>query len=231
MTTIGILAGMGPRSTAPFVDRVVSTCRALYGARDDMDFPPMMIYSLPTPFYPDRPLDHEAMLTAITGGLERLAATGVAFIAIPCNTAHLYYDELAADCSVPLLNMLEETVDALPESADSVAVFGTRPTIEAGFYQTTLARRGKGWVVAPDWQQRIDDLLEGLKQGEAQETLDQSWRDLLEDADEAGADTVIMACSDLSAITSKNPPIHILDATSILARTTVRRWRELEKMK
>ena len=48
---IGILAGMGPRSTAPFVDLVVSECRNQYGARHDIDFPPMMILSWPTPFF------------------------------------------------------------------------------------------------------------------------------------------------------------------------------------
>ena len=58
---IGILAGMGPKSTGPFVDTVVAECQTIYGAKHDMDFPHMMIYSCPTPFYMDRPIDHEAM--------------------------------------------------------------------------------------------------------------------------------------------------------------------------
>ena len=58
---IGILAGMGPKSTGPFVDTVVAKCQTIYGAKHDMDFPHMMIYSCPTPFYMDRPIDHEAM--------------------------------------------------------------------------------------------------------------------------------------------------------------------------
>jgi len=55
---IGILAGMGPKSTGPFVDTVVTGCQTIYGAKHDMDFPHMMIYSCPTPFYMDRPIDH-----------------------------------------------------------------------------------------------------------------------------------------------------------------------------
>ncbi|HLF03129.1 MAG TPA: aspartate/glutamate racemase family protein, partial [Anaerolineales bacterium] len=92
--TIGILAGMGPRSTAPFVDLVVTECQRQYGATRDLDFPPMMIYALPAPFDLDRPLDHEALRSAIGEGLRRLEATGVAFIAMPCNSAHIYYDDL-----------------------------------------------------------------------------------------------------------------------------------------
>lgn len=48
--SIGVLAGMGPRSTAPFVDMLVTECHIGYGAKYDMDFPKMHIISLPTPF-------------------------------------------------------------------------------------------------------------------------------------------------------------------------------------
>ena len=44
---IGILAGMGPKSTGPFIDTVVAECQTIYGAKHDMDFPYMMIYSSP----------------------------------------------------------------------------------------------------------------------------------------------------------------------------------------
>ncbi|MDJ0836140.1 MAG: amino acid racemase [Acidobacteriota bacterium] len=223
--TIGILAGMGPRSTGPFVDMVVDACRRIYSAKHDIDFPPIMIYSLPTPFYPDIEPDHDAMQTAIIEGLQRLAGTGVAFIAMPCNTAHLYYDALAEACPAPLLNMLTTAMDALPSKADEVAVFGTRPTIEAGFYQTTLARRGKGWVVRPDWQERVDKLLIWQKEGKDPEKARLRWRALLDEAREAGADTAILACTDLNTIPLKNePPLSLFDATRILAEATVHRW-------
>jgi aspartate racemase len=93
---IGILAGMGPKSTAPFIDKVVALCQQRHGARHDSDFPPMLIYSCPTPFYLDRPLDHTALEAAIATGTARLAACGVDYIAIPCNVAHVYFDRLAA---------------------------------------------------------------------------------------------------------------------------------------
>ena len=59
--TVGILAGMGPRSTGPFLDLVVTACQQLYGARHDIDFPRLMVCSQPAPFYEDRPVDHAAL--------------------------------------------------------------------------------------------------------------------------------------------------------------------------
>lgn len=64
---IGILAGMGPRSTGPFLDLVVTECQLQYGARDDADFPKMMICSQPVPFYEDRPNDNAAIFAATRG--------------------------------------------------------------------------------------------------------------------------------------------------------------------
>ncbi|WBV23599.1 MULTISPECIES: hypothetical protein [Pantoea] len=37
--SIGVLAGMGPRSTAPFIDMLVTDCQVGYGAKYDLDFP------------------------------------------------------------------------------------------------------------------------------------------------------------------------------------------------
>jgi aspartate racemase len=125
---IGILAGMGPRSTAPFVEMVVDECQRQYGARHDIDFPPMLIYSLPTPFYVDRPIDHAAMEAAIAAGLRKLEDSGVAFIAMPCNSAHIYYEQLAASMRVPLLNMVDLALGRLPPALATVALLATRPT-------------------------------------------------------------------------------------------------------
>ena len=119
---IGILAGMGPRSTAPFVDLVVDECQRQYGARDDIDFPPMLIYSLPTPFYIDRPIDHAALEATIRAGLRKLEGSGVAFIAMPCNSAHIYFERLAPSIHIPLLNMVDLALGALPAAAVSSAL-------------------------------------------------------------------------------------------------------------
>ena len=48
---VGILVGMGARSTAPFIDSIVTLCQVQYGAKYDIEFPHKMIYSLPAPFY------------------------------------------------------------------------------------------------------------------------------------------------------------------------------------
>lgn len=97
---IGILAGMGPRSTAPFIDMLITEAQEQYGARDDIDFPKMMICSQPAPFYEDRPADHAALEAATLEGLLDLEKAGADFAAIACNTVHRHQSSIGGDKNI-----------------------------------------------------------------------------------------------------------------------------------
>jgi aspartate racemase len=225
---IGILAGMGPRSTAPFVDMAVTECQRQYGATYDDDFPPMMIYALPTPFYLDRPIDHAALEATIRAGLQRLAATGAAFIAMPCNTAHIYYPALAASIQIPLLNMVAGALDAVPPAARTIALLATRPTVAARVYQPTIERTGRALVCGEPWQSRLDRLIAAIKSSPDRHMAAGMWQELTADLAASGVDTILLACTDLNAVSAGVPPgMTVVDATQCLASAAVRRWCEM----
>src|SRR5688572_14359510 len=152
--TIGILAGMGPRSTGPFLERVLDECQRQYGATRDIEFPRMMICSLPAPFEPDQPLDGAAMEAALISGVSDLERAGAAFIAIPCNTAHVFLPQVAARASVPILDMVALAMDALPP-VTRVAVVAARETV--GLYREALMARGRVAVTVD--QDAVDELI------------------------------------------------------------------------
>jgi aspartate racemase len=222
--TIGILAGMGPRSTAPFVDQVVSECQRQYGARYDDEFPAMMIYSLPTPFYIDRPIDHARLEATISAGLRKLEATGVEFIAMPCNAAHRYYRRLAQAIDIPLLNMIEETLRWIPRQTNRVALLATRPTAESGMYQQAMHKAGHQVMEHTAWQTQLDRLIQMVKTDSNPSNARALWQQILNDMAARGVDTAIIACTDLSVLRTTHTPCALLDATECLARVTVQRW-------
>src|SRR5665648_1113765 len=112
-SVIGILAGMGPRSTALFLELVIDQCTVQYGAKYDEYFPPIMIYSLPTPFYIDRPINHTLMEDTIIEGLRKLESKDVSFIVMPCNSAHISFNGLQKCLTIPLLNIVDLTINSL----------------------------------------------------------------------------------------------------------------------
>lgn len=229
--TIGILAGMGAKSTAPFVDMVVDQCQALYGAKHDDEYPHMMIYSLPTPMYLDRPLEHDRLSAVIVEGMKRLESCGVDFIAMPCNTAHQYYDQLQAAIDVPMLNIIDETLKQLPEHANRVALLATEFTINAGIYQQGIEQSGREFVHQADWQTQVNGLLNGIKDNDDLEMLKQQWLDLLNQIKVSGVDLAIIACTDLNAVSRfVEPPMQMVDATEMLAKATVQRYLALTQV-
>jgi aspartate racemase len=223
---IGILAGMGPRSTAPFIDQVVTECQLQYGAHNDEDFAPLLIYSLPTPFYVDRPIDHARMQTTIAAGLKYLESAGATFVVMPCNSAHAYFDALKASIRIPLINMLDETLRCLPATTSRIALIGTRPTIEAGLYQRTLKQQRLRVVHDDAIQQRVDALILAIKGSRDMDEAQTLWDQLQLDVMARGADTFLIACTDLDAI-RLDTAATVVNATKCLASAAVREWLAL----
>jgi aspartate racemase len=229
--TIGVLAGMGPRSTAPFVDQLITACQQQYGAADDESFPPIMIYSLPTPFFVDREIDHPLMFRTIQTGLRRLEATGADLIVMPCNSAHLYYADLAASIKPPLLNMMDEALRCVPESTSRIALIGTRHTTDAGLYQRAIENMGRRVILDGHLQSRVDALILSIKHAPGIDALHEAqtlWDQLQLDVMARGADTIMIACTDLDAIRLETAAT-VINATQCLAAAAIRDWLRLRQ--
>ncbi|ENQ3108449.1 amino acid racemase [Bacillus cereus] len=225
---IGILAGMGPKSTGPFVDNVVKQCQEIYGAKDDMDFPHMMIYSCPTPFYIDKAINHEEMAKAIINGAQKLESTGVEFIAMPCNTAHLYFAQLQASLSIPVLNMVDETLKEIPPHIKKVSLLATDSTVQSGIYQEGFVKRGIDYIQKDSWQTVVNQMIYKIKIGQTTEA-SHLWNTLCLELAET-VDAAVIACTDLNVVleTSQNH-FHIVDSSTCLAKAVVNKYLSLQK--
>jgi aspartate racemase len=224
---IGILAGMGPSSTGPFIDLVVAECRNRYGARDDADFPKMVIVSQPAPFHHDREIDHDAVEAATVEGLRHLESAGADVIGIACNSVHMYFPRLAASITTPLLDIVAEALDALPAGTRTVAIAASRPLAESGLYQAAAQRRGLT-VVDPGWQPQIDTIQDMVKTTTHPDAYAATWASLFARLAGLDADAVVLACLDLSGVLRHaTPAVPTVDAGQTLAAALVREWLRL----
>lgn len=227
---IGILAGMGPRSTAPFVNLVIDECQSQYGAKYDDEFPEMMIYSLPTPFYIDRPINHESMKKTIIEGLQKLESIGVSFIAMPCNSAHIYFKELKESINIPLLNIVEETVKELPMVSQRVTLFSTSSTYESEIYQKGIADSGHEFIFKDEWQVKLNNLIQKIKIDRDNKKNIDIWNEVIKDVKKESVESIVIACTDLNVVLEKaDPQINIIDSSKCLAQSVIRNYLELVK--
>ena len=223
--TIGILAGMGPRSTAPFLNQVLDECQKQYGAKNDMDFPHIIIYSLPTPFYMDKPIDHEEMKKVVCEGLKRLEAAGVDFIAIPCNTVHKYFEDMKKSVHVPVLNIVDETMKCINPKSQKIILVATRATMQAELYQTQIQKKAWKYEEREVWQKKVDALIKEVKAGKNKKAI-AKWKVLIKELQKAKVNTIIIACTDLSTFAKKTKKVRVVDSSSCLAKAVIEKYRE-----
>ena len=230
---IGILAGMGPRSTAPFLEKIIDECQRQYGATYDMDFPEMHILSLPTPFYPGRPIDCAKMREALQKGITDLVKSGVSLISVPCNLAHCYFDEMIeASQGIPLLHIADSLSPLLPPPPSSVCLLATLPTHDAGFYQHRLGNKGITLIDSDALREKTTALLPILKaEGYQNRQVHDLWQEIVAEMSRLGAEQVIIACTDLSPLVkiSDGSSLHFIDSMAALATETVTEYlRQVE---
>lgn len=221
--SIGVLAGMGPRSTAPFIDLLVTECQQQYGAQNDIDFPLMHIISLPTPFRPGQAVDDAAMIAALTDGIKQLVAAGVGVITVPCNLAHCYFEEMQqAAAGVPLLHIADSALEKLPTTAREVMVLATEPTLQSGFYQQRLLDNGYVYSEPPALRQLTTQLIADIKQhGFNSPDAASLWQQI--STLTCQADTVLIACTDITPLIARFPDNSLrVDTAQSLAQATIR---------
>lgn len=226
---IGILGGMGPLATVDFFSKVI----AATPAANDEAHVPLLIQS--DPRVPSRPAailrGGESPLPALLAGRDRLIAAGATALAMPCNTAHFWYPQLAKGCSVPFLSILQACCDevaARVAPGAQVGIIATGATLSTGLFSTPLRLRGYSPTTPPDDELEAVVLpaIERVKAGfpaEAGTMLVGSVQALLD----RGAATVILACTETPlALDAVQSPLRAqcIDSTAALARACVAWW-------
>src|SRR5271163_1208156 len=102
---LGVLGGMGPLASAHFMIRLT----LLTPATRDQDHIPTVLWS--DPRVPDRTKGRLGggadPLPFLLRGIAGLRRAGCGAIAIPCNTAHGWYEEMQAEAGCPILHIVE----------------------------------------------------------------------------------------------------------------------------
>ncbi len=225
--TIGILGGMGPAATADFYQKLV----AATAAKRDQDHPKAIIFS--NPQVPDRTAaifgrgpDPTPILIA---GADLLVRAGADFIAIPCVTAHHFYDALQAATRVPILHIVAETADAAAVEQPglrAVGLLATTGTLQARLFESCFEPRGVAVLTPePEVQETlVMPAIYGVKTGEPLETPRRLIREAAAHLCARGAQAVIAGCTEVPLILA--PPelsVPLIDPTWLLARAAVRR--------
>ena len=230
---LGVVGGVGPAATVDFLRKVVRSTPA----RRDQDHLRLVVEQ--NPQIPDR-TEHLVgegtdPTLALYATCKKLQAGEADLIAIPCNTAHAFVEEIQSHLHVPIMNMLTVTVSHVSEtfpSLQKVGLLATTGTIASGVYRRALEERGLQ-EIAPQaaLQTRVMDAIYGPKGVKAGYTSGECLDDILAAIDDLvaqGVEVIILGCTELPLLFSSSEltsgggqAVTLVDPTEILAMRCV----------
>jgi aspartate racemase len=196
---LGVLGGMGPLAGAAFAMRLV----ALTPADIDQQHIPTLLRN--DPRIPDRSSARlgtgESPLPYLIEGVRFLESAGVSLIAMPCNTAHLWFEEMAASTNCRMLHIVDSVIGDLQRlgiHGGRIGLMGTPATLKLRLYQERLEAAGYECLVPSDEDVAAYCVpsIAAVKANRQAEAYAPAARGI-EQLRDQGADAVVLGCTEL----------------------------------
>ncbi len=225
---LGIIGGMGPLATVDLFRRIL----AATPVRTEQEHLRILIDCDPST--EDRTLAIEGRgpspLPKMAAAARRLVGAGAEFLAMPCNTAHYWYDDLCSTAAVPVLHMIRLTAQAAARHLPDATKFGlmaTTGTVKTGLYGAFFAERGLELLIpTPEEQDLVmaavygeDGIKAGRLDGPPRERADLAMAALVA----RGAEAIILGCTELPLLypDAEHDGVPLLNSTQVLAEACV----------
>lgn len=227
MKTIGIIGGQGPETTAKFYIGLITECRKINGEA----YPPIIINSIPLLLSIENDVavlgkNENQMLPYLLDSAKLLEKAGADFGVIPCNTAHIFIDEVRKSVNIPFLSIIEETVEfSKAEKIKNISLLATNKTVSSGLYAKSFESSGVN-LLTPDSQDQdilskiISRILNGEKNNQDKEII----LNILKKLQAQGAEAVIFGCTDLQLLLDKKDSnMPVIDTVDVLVKASAKR--------
>jgi len=159
---------------------------------------------------------------------EGLKRGGADFIVIASNTMNSHADDIQETVQIPVLHIADATGEKVHKSGiKTVALLGTKYTMEQDFYRDRLEKKYGLKVIIPNETEReyinsviFDELCAGKIYNESRERFVQIISRLV---DEDGAQGVILGCTEIPLlIKQRDAKVPVFDTTTIHAEAAVK---------
>ena len=221
---IGVLGGMGPLATVNFFEKLVLETTV----ENDQDHPRIIIDN--NPKVPDRTkaiLDKGPSPAPVIIEMARnLARAGAGLLAMPCVTAHNWFDEIQAGVDIPIIHMIRETADVYTGqfAGKKAGLLATAGTLKTKMFQTLFP---PDTILTPDDQsqsQLVMRAIYGVKGGD----VNTAKPPILQAADiliQKGAELLIAGCTEVPIILKPGDrDVPLLDPIQVLVDCCLERY-------
>ena len=215
--TIGIVGGLGTETSCKFCFSVNHKIKKIHQQQ-----PHIMMDNVPMSKEQENIIAHGnasiEVAKLLHDSVKRLNVSMADVIVIPCNTVHVFIDQLREHSRVPIMSIIEETAkECKKKELKKVGVLGSSLTINSGMYKEELEKHAIETVIPEaDEQHFISSCI--LRIINLQQTAEDKEKmvQIVEKMKDKGAEAVILGCTDLFLLLAKeNTPIPKIDSTEV----------------
>lgn len=225
--TLGVLGGLGPETTSHFNLEVTNKYKSYDASKRPqiLSWYVGMDHQLEADFV-ERGLRGEEYIPYLVDGARRLESGGADLIAIPCNTVHIFIDDIRESVSIPVLSIVEESERYLAErNINAIGILATPVTVTSRLYHEKLEENGITVVNPTDQEQEVlGQIISRLVNSEATESDREFVEKVINNLQEGQANDILLACTDFQLIIKKRENIH--DTMDILAQSAAQKLAE-----
>lgn len=151
---------------------------------------------------------------------------GADFLVICTNTMHKSTPQIEAAVHIPLLHIADATAGRIQQAGlRKIGLLGTRFTMQEDFYRGRLEQKFGLEVLVPETASRelvhrviYDELCLGITREDSR----QAYRTILRDLALAGAEGIILGCTEIGLLVGQDDsPVPLFDTTRIHAEEAV----------
>lgn len=219
---LGILGGMGPLATCEFQRRILKHTPATC----DQDHLETIVYnktSIPNPTQHILLQQHHKVVDAIEKGIKALNQFPLDLIAMPCNTAHIWWNQIQKASRVPVFNMIEHAVNQTPKDCQ-VLITGTLATMHTELYLSAFKRKGiTAYHPTLGEQHQLMQVIQNIKAGHFLSACKNDFLKIIDPYINAPNTYILLGCTELSVLFNdhEHPPFACLDPLTMAAISCV----------
>ena len=230
MKKLGVVGGLGPMTTVSFMKRVIDMTDATL----DQEHIPMVVEHCTK--VPDRTAfilgqSGEDPIPFIIDACRNLEHSGATHIAIPCVTAHYFYDKLIQSVDIPVYNGIDLCVKEFQRKGiNRIGLMATEGTVKSGIFAKPLQEAGIECIEPSEEHQGfVTDLIyNNVKMGRPVEK--EKFEAVASKLRAEGAQSILLGCTELSVIADEwLPKGEFLDMMSVLAKACVADYATLRE--
>lgn len=225
MKTVGIIGGFGPETTAAFQLEIVDLC----AAQKQLTRPPILMWNTPIPIHIEDDLvlrgeSVDKFLPFLIAAAKKLERAGADFLVLPCNTLHIFIDEIRSAVSLPVFSIIDETAIFLQKNMiNKVGLIGTNITIQSKIHAKKMHQLGITTVTPSIHNQKIiDRAIHNILNHQNSTGTKRDLENIALDFIQRNVHHVVLACTDLQLLFPDIPGLTVHDTMDVLARATVR---------